>query len=119
MHTSQRLKTIRRAAWIIALSVIAAVLLALLGPVLWGEDTVTAPTVPAPTTPPAFQPRVTPYDFGMGANEEGVCDECAEKCSSCGNLHVCAEARQCLAWGHTELDPDGDGVPCEMLCPGG
>jgi hypothetical protein len=115
MHTPQRLKTIRRTAWIVALGVILAVLLALFGPVLLGGDTVTAPTDSAPT----FQPSVTPYDLGVGANEEGACDTCAEKCSSCANLHVCAEAQQCLEWGHTALDPDGDGVPCEMLCPGG
>ncbi|MCD4685597.1 MAG: excalibur calcium-binding domain-containing protein [Anaerolineae bacterium] len=48
-----------------------------------------------------------------------MCESCDEKCSACQNLHSCAEARQCFNDGHPELDPDGDGVPCESLCPGG
>lgn len=37
---------------------------------------------------------------------------------ACGKLHSCAEARRLLVeCGATALDRDGDGVPCEVLCP--
>ncbi|MCZ7545009.1 MAG: excalibur calcium-binding domain-containing protein [Anaerolineae bacterium] len=31
----------------------------------------------------------------------------------------CEEAYACLNAGNRDLDRDGDGVPCESICPGG
>lgn len=39
-------------------------------------------------------------------------------CSSCSAIDTCSEARACLIDGNTNLDHDGDGVPCEAICSG-
>lgn len=36
--------------------------------------------------------------------------------STCNKMASCAQAKQCLAQGDTNLDRDGDGIPCETLC---
>lgn len=39
---------------------------------------------------------------------------------TCGSgLLTCEQAYACLAAGNGSLDNDGDGVPCESICPGG
>lgn len=96
--------------WIVALITLGTVLFVLLSPALM-EDTHEATPTRVPTRTPANQ--------GVAADDADTCTACDEKCSACENLHSCAEAQQCLNDGHPELDPDGDGIPCEGLCPGG
>lgn len=37
----------------------------------------------------------------------------------CSQFSSCSQAYACLRAGNTRLDSDGDGVPCEAICPGG
>lgn len=60
-----------------------------------------APLVEQPVAPPAPQ----------GASCGGA--------STCGQMASCEQAYACLAAGHSGLDRDKDGVPCESICPGG
>lgn len=43
----------------------------------------------------------------------------ALQCGTCSQMSSCSQAYQCLRAGHSSLDRDGDGVPCESICPGG
>lgn len=43
---------------------------------------------------------------------------CPSMSATCSQL-TCAQAYACLAAGHSRLDADKDGVPCESICPGG
>lgn len=38
---------------------------------------------------------------------------------ACARYRTCAQAQACLRRGHTRLDRDRDGVPCEQICTGG
>jgi len=40
-------------------------------------------------------------------------------CGSCSSMSSCSQAYACLRDGNRGLDRDGDGVPCESICPGG
>jgi uncharacterized protein YraI len=45
---------------------------------------------------------------------------CPSLAFNCSQLFTCEEAQACLLAGKFELDPDGDGIPCEeTLCTGG
>jgi len=37
-------------------------------------------------------------------------------CGTCSQMRDCAHAMACLAAGHTRLDRDNDGIPCESIC---
>lgn len=39
--------------------------------------------------------------------------------SKCSVMQSCEQAYACLRDGDSGLDRDGDGVPCESICPGG
>lgn len=92
--------------WIVALITLGAIMLVILAPALFAESNEVAPTQ-------------IPADVSGTEDSTAPCDSCSSKCSACANLHSCAEARQCFEDGHSALDPDGDGIPCEGLCPGG
>lgn len=38
---------------------------------------------------------------------------------TCARMTSCEQARACLRAGYNQFDRDGDGVPCEAICPGG
>lgn len=38
---------------------------------------------------------------------------------TCAEMSSCDQAYTCLRAGHDDFDRDGDGVPCENICPGG
>lgn len=38
---------------------------------------------------------------------------------TCAEMVSCDQAITCLRAGHDDFDRDGDGVPCENICPGG
>ena len=73
----------------------------------------TSRTRPLPTPqPPAQQnPPAPPPPSASGA----VCPSLRATCSQM----TCEQAYACLAAGNRRLDQDGDGVPCESICPGG
>ncbi len=67
---------------------------------------------PTPQRPPAQQnPPAQPPPSASGA----VCPSLSATCSQM----TCEQAYACLAAGNRRLDQDGDGVPCEAICPGG
>lgn len=37
---------------------------------------------------------------------------------TCGQMTSCEQAKQALRCGHTRLDRDKDGIPCETICGG-
>lgn len=37
---------------------------------------------------------------------------------TCGQMTSCSQAKQALQCGHTKLDRDKDGIPCETICGG-
>lgn len=38
-------------------------------------------------------------------------------CGNCAAMRDCDHAYECLRAGHARLDRDGDGIPCESICP--
>ncbi len=38
---------------------------------------------------------------------------------TCKQMRSCEEAKKHTTKNHRHLDRDGDGVPCESICPGG
>lgn len=69
----------------------------------------TAPPAPAAPAQPA-QPAVP-----TTAPRTSSCPSLSYTCSQL----TCQQAYACLAAGNRSLDRDGDGVPCESICPGG
>jgi len=52
--------------------------------------------------------------------DEQTGEVCPSLAFTCAQLFTCGEARACLNAGNFELDPDGDGIPCEeSLCTDG
>ncbi len=39
-------------------------------------------------------------------------------CGNCSSFSSCDQARACLSAGHSDLDRDHDGIPCESICGG-
>jgi hypothetical protein len=37
-------------------------------------------------------------------------------CGTCDSMEFLHQSYRCLEAGHTQLDRDGDGVPCESIC---
>ncbi len=60
-------------------------------------------SAPPPTTAP-----ISPV---IGASCNGA--------TACTQMTSCEQAYACLQAGDSGLDRDGDGVPCESICPGG
>lgn len=69
----------------------------------------TAPAAPVAPAQPA-QPAVPTTAPGIAG--------CPGLNYTCSQL-TCEQAYACLAAGNKGLDRDGDGVPCESICPGG
>jgi uncharacterized protein YraI len=44
---------------------------------------------------------------------------CPSLTFTCQDLTSCEQAQACYAAGNFTLDPDGNGIPCANLCPGG
>lgn len=77
-----------------------------------------APSNPAPTPVPAQpqQPVVQPTAPISPVPPSGaVCPSTSARCTEM----TCEQAYACLAAGNRTIDRDGDGVPCESICPGG
>lgn len=51
--------------------------------------------------------------------QETVIPQAPLSCGTCSQMASCDQARACLAAGHSRLDRDNDGVPCESICGGG
>jgi hypothetical protein len=71
--------------------------------------TTTTPPLPMPTLTrtPTRTPRPEPPDFDNNGDGRVTCDD----------FDTQSEARAALRAGYTNLDRDGDGVPCETLPP--
>ncbi len=95
-----------------------------------GEITVVSPTGPGPGVtlpPPGVIVTVTPPppgEPGLGGNAispttgQGQTAVCPGVSLTCEQLASCDEAYACLGIGNFALDPDEDGVPCEVIrCP--
>ncbi len=85
---------------------------------LWSQDTPRAPWLWRKT-----HPAVKPGEPQIGvppASSSVIYDAtCADK-KSCTQMDSCAEAYFYLTrCGESALDGDGDGTPCEKLCPAG
>ena len=80
-------------------------------------------SVDAPTTVPVYVPptaapvSLPPVSVPQPAGGSGG-GSCPDIKASCGAL-TCDQAYACLAAGHSSLDRDHDGVPCESICSGG
>lgn len=70
-------------------------------------------------TTTAFFSRMQGETFGIGSVAPPVQppSACTDLSATCSQL-TCAQARACLSAGNQSLDADGDGVPCESICPG-
>lgn len=62
---------------------------------------------------PVLQPVVPEATVTPGAV---ICPSLA---FTCEQLTSCEQAQACLRAGNFSLDPDGNGIPCPNLCPGG
>jgi|GEM_PF-2866112 len=73
------------------------------------------------SAPTAVQPAVVQPPAGQNQSPAPVVGgTCPSLSTTCGSgLLTCEQAYACLAAGNRTLDNDGDGVPCESICPGG
>ncbi|GAB4511889.1 MAG: hypothetical protein OHK0046_10590 [Anaerolineae bacterium] len=75
-------------------------------------------TTPAPGTTPTSVPpfgSTPPFNTSGTGQLSAVCPNTTYTCEQ---LNSCEQAYACLGAGNFNLDPDGDGVPCEVLrCP--
>lgn len=86
-----------------------------------GQPTSLNPTAPtAPTLAPGIIVTTTPSFSGQSFSPGGSGEVCPGTGLTCEQLASCEQAYACLAAGNFSLDPDGDGIPCEVLrCPSG
>jgi len=54
-------------------------------------------------------------DFSVGIATEPIAAVCPNISFACSGLFSCDEARACLQQGNFNLDPNGDGVPCNEV----
>ena len=69
------------------------------------------PVYVPPTNPPILIPP-TSAAISVPPSSSGDCPSLSANCSAL----TCAQAYACLAAGHSGLDRDHDGVPCESIC---
>lgn len=71
------------------------------------------PVYVPPTYPPILIPPTSP-PISVPPGSGGGCPSLSANCSAL----TCDQAYACLAAGHSSLDRDHDGVPCESICGG-
>jgi SH3 domain-containing protein len=72
---------------------------------------------PAPTSAPVQvqnQPQPTSVQMSVQPQAGASCPDITANCSAL----TCEQAYACLAAGHSDLDRNKDGVPCESVCGG-
>ncbi len=73
-----------------------------------------------PFLPPTSGPPINRPDGFGNVSPIGAGAVCTNIAATCEQIASCEEAYACLNAGNFNLDPDADGIPCEILrCPSG
>jgi uncharacterized protein YraI len=85
-----------------------------------GQPVIRQPTIIGATPTPFGTPFASNFDGNIAVSvpDTTVSVVCPNTSFTCEQLSSCEQAQACLGAGNFSLDPDNDGMPCEILrCP--